>query len=166
MRIRFSVRIKKIKPLFEVAMLKGIPPLISPDFMKTLMEMGHGDEIVIVNANFPAVSNARRLVRCDGSTTVQVLEAVMRFFPLDTFVGKPVTLMDVASGEKEPPAIWSEFQAVIIQNEPWVQDYETVNRNIFYERARQAYAIVTTGERRRYANIILKKGIIEPEVVV
>jgi L-fucose mutarotase len=74
--------------------------------------------------------------------------------------------MDVASGETEPPAIWAEFQAVIHQAEPWVQQFDTVNRNVFYERARQAYAIVTTGERRRYANIILKKGIIEPDVVV
>lgn len=147
-------------------MLKGIPPLISPELMKILMDMGHGDELVIVNANFPAASNAKRLVRCDGSTAVEVLDAIMRFFPLDSFVGKPATLMDVASGEKEPPAIWAEFQAVIQQNEPWVQEYDTVNRNIFYERARQAYAIVTTGERRRYANIILKKGIVEPDIVV
>ena len=147
-------------------MLKGIPTLISPDLMKTLMEMGHGDEIVIVNANFPAASNARKLLRCDGSTAVQVLDAILRFLPLDTFVKNPATLMDVASGEKEPPPIWSEFQAVIKQYEPSVQEYETVNRNVFYERARQAYAIVTTGERRRYANIILKKGIIEPDVMV
>lgn len=147
-------------------MLKGIPPLISPDFMRILMEMGHGDEIVIVNANFPAVSNARRLVRCDGSTAVQVLDAVLRFFPLDTFVPCPAALMDVASGETNAPEIWAEFQAAIKRNEPWVQNYETLNRVEFYERARQAYAIVTTGERRRYANIILKKGIIEPGVDV
>ncbi len=147
-------------------MLKGIPTLISPEFMKVLMEMGHGDEIVIVNANFPAASNARRLVRCDGSTAVQVLEAVMRFFPLDTFSNRPATLMDVASGETKAPDIWAEFQSVIKQNEPWVEEFETVNRMVFYERARQAYAVVSTGERRRYANIILRKGIIEPDVVV
>ena len=147
-------------------MLKGIPPLISPDFMKTLMEMGHGDELVIVNANFPAASNARRLIRCDGSTAVQTLEAVMRFFPLDTFTATTVTLMDVASGETKAPEIWSEFQGVIKRSEPWVKDFETVNRMVFYERARAAYAIVTTGERRRYANIILRKGIVEPDVAV
>jgi L-fucose mutarotase len=147
-------------------MLKGIPPLISPDFMKILMEMGHGDDIVLVNANFPAASNARRLVRCDGSTGVEVLEAVMRFFPLDNFIASPVTLMDVASGETTVPEIWSEFQAVITRSEPWVQQFETVKRFEFYERARQAYAIVATGERRRYANIILRKGIIEPGVEI
>lgn len=147
-------------------MLKGIPPLISPDLMKTMMEMGHGDELVIVNANFPAASNAQRLLRCDGSTAVETLEAIMRFFPLDTFTPTTVTLMDVASGETNAPEIWSEFQQVIRYSEPWVKDFEIANRQVFYERARQAYAIVVTGERRRYANIILRKGIIEPDVVV
>ncbi len=147
-------------------MLKGIPPLISPDFMKVLMEMGHGDEIVIVNANFPAASNARRLIRCDGSTGAQVLEAVMRFLPLDTFVAKPATLMDVASSETNVPEVWAEYQAVIKCIEPWVKEFETVSWMEFYERARSAYAIVATGERRRYANIILRKGIIEPGVEV
>jgi len=147
-------------------MLKGIPPLISPDFMKVMMEMGHGDEIVIANANFPAASNARRLVRCDGSTAVQVLEALLRFFPLDTFVTSPATLMDVASGESLSPGIWGEFQAAIQRSEPWVKDFEIVKRMEFYERAQGAYAIITTGERRRYANLILRKGIIEPDVTV
>lgn len=147
-------------------MLKGIPPLISPDFMKILMEMGHGDELVIVNANFPAASNARRLVRCDGSSAVQTLDAVMRFLPLDTFTPTTATLMDVASGEKNSPEIWSEFQEVIRQYEPWVKDFEIVNRFDFYERTRQAYAVVATGERRRYANIILRKGIVEPDVII
>lgn len=147
-------------------MLKGIPTLITPDLMKALMEMGHGDEILIVNANFPAASNARRLVRCDGSSAVQVLEAILRFLPLDTFVQAPATLMEVASGETEPPEVWSEFKAVIQKNEPWVEEFEMANRHAFYERACNAYAIVTTGERRRYANLILKKGIVEPDVVV
>jgi L-fucose mutarotase len=147
-------------------MLKGIPPLISPDFMKIMMEMGHGDEIVIVNANFPAVSNAQRLVRCDGSTGVQVLEALLRFFPLDSFVTCPATLMDVASGETTAPQVWGDFQAAIQRSEPWIQQFEIVKRTEFYERARAAYAIVTTGERRRYANLILRKGIIEPDVEV
>ena len=147
-------------------MLKGIPPLISPDFMKIMMEMGHGDEIVIVNANFPAVSNARRLVRCDGSTGVQVLEAMLRFFPLDTFVAAPAALMNVASGETARPEVWGEYQAAIQGAEPWVKDFEVISRMVFYERAREAYAIVTTGERRRYANLILRKGIIEPDVIV
>ncbi len=142
-------------------MLKGIPPILFADFLKILMEMGHGDEIVIVDANFPAASNARRLVRCDGCSAVQVLEAVMQLFPLDTFVQSPAALMSVVPGSNYHPDIWPEFRAVIERYEPWFKDFEMIERMAFYERARQAYAIVATGERRLYANIVLKKGIIE-----
>lgn len=147
-------------------MLKGIPPLISPDLMKTMMEMGHGDELVITNANFPAASNAKRLLRCDGSDILEVLEAILRFFPLDSFIPNPVTLMDTASGETEPPLVWAECKAVIQRFEPWVVDFNIVDRHTFYGQAQKAYAIVTSGERRRYANLILKKGIIEPDITV
>ena len=142
-------------------MLKGIPRILPPDLLKVLMEMGHGDELVISDANFPAASNACRLVRCDGSDAVEVLKAVMQFFPLDTFLPHPAALMAVVPGDPYEPKIWPEFRLEIRRHEAWFQEFEMVERMKFYERVRKAYAVVTTGDDRRYANIILRKGIIE-----
>lgn len=144
-------------------MLKGIPTLLTPELLKLLMEMGHGDEIVIADANFPAASNARHLARCDGSGANEVLAAILQLFPLDTFVPRPAALMAVVPGDPYQPEIWQDFRATILNQEPWFSEFETVERMSFYERARQAYAIVSTGESRRYANIILRKGIIEAD---
>jgi L-fucose mutarotase len=142
-------------------MLKGIPRILPPDLLKVLMEMGHGDEIVLTDANFPAASNACRLVRCDGSDVVEVLKAVMQFFPLDTFLPHPAALMAVVPGDSYEPKIWPEFRVEIQRHEAWFQEFEMLERMKFYERVRKAYAVVTTGDIRRYANIILRKGIIE-----
>lgn len=145
-------------------MLKGIPQILPPDLVKILMDMGHGDEIVIADANFPAASNARNLVNCAGSNAVELLAAVMQLFPLDTFLPCPVALMAVVQGDPYKPDIWAEFLSEIQSCEPWFQEFEMVERLAFYERARKAYAIVSTGEGRRYANIILRKGIIETRI--
>lgn len=142
-------------------MLKGIPGILPPDLLKILMEMGHGDEIVIADANFPTASNASRLVRCDGSRAVEVLAAIIQLFPLDTFLPRPAVLMAVFPGDPYEPEIWPKFLAEIQRHEAWFQEFEIVERMCFYERARKAYAIVSTGEKQRYANIILRKGILE-----
>lgn len=141
-------------------MLKGIPSIISPELLKILMEMGHGDEIVLADGNFPAASNAQRLVRCDGHGVPELLAAILKFFPLDPYVDKPVSLMEVVPGDPTVPSIWEEYQDIVKEYASEVGDFEYVERFKFYERAKKAYAIVATGESALYANIILKKGVV------
>jgi L-fucose mutarotase len=141
-------------------MLKGIPSIISPDLLKTLMEMGHADELVIADGNFPAVSVARRLLRSDGNNVPELLEAVMGLLPLDPFVERPVALMAVADDESGRPEIWAEYQQIIERHERF-SDFDYMERFAFYERAKQAYAVVATSESALYANIILKKGLVK-----
>jgi L-fucose mutarotase len=140
-------------------MLKTIPPILSPELLKVLMEMGHGDEIVLADANFPAASMARRLVRCDGHNIPELLDAVLQFLPLDTYVDMPVALMAVVPGDTFEPKIWDVYSATVERRERAVE-LELMERVAFYDRAREAYAIVATGERSLYANIILKKGVV------
>lgn len=141
-------------------MLKKIPAIISPELMKILMEMGHGDEIVFADGNFPTASNAKRVVRCDGHTVTQLLEAILPFFPLDTYVQAPVGLMQVVPGDTVVPTIWEDYKEVIAKYEGQSHGIEYIERNAFYERAKKAYAIVATSESALYANIILKKGVV------
>lgn len=140
-------------------MLKGIPTILSPELLKILMEMGHGDELVIGDGNFPAASMAQRLVRLDGHGVPEILEAIMQLFPLDTFVEAPVGLMAVLGGGEEPP-IWATYREILNKHETHTA-IEQIERFAFYERAKQAYAIVATGESAVYANVILKKGVIK-----
>jgi len=141
-------------------MLKGIPSILSPDLLKALMEMGHGDEIVLADGNFPSASVARRLLRSDGNRVPELLEAVLGLLPLDTFVERAVALMAVVPGDSSRPAIWEEYREIIRRHEKF-SDFEYVERFAFYERARQAYAVVATSEGAAYANIILKKGLVK-----
>jgi L-fucose mutarotase len=141
-------------------MLKGIPNILPPDLLKILMEMGHGDEIVIADGNFPAASHAQRLVRCDGLGGLQLLDAVLQLFPLDTFVKHPAVLMAVVPGDNYSPDIWPIYRKIAQKHDPAFPDFETIERAAFYDRARRAYAVVATGEMARYANIILKKGLV------
>jgi len=141
-------------------MLIGIPEILSPELLKILMEMGHGDEIVLADGNFPAASMGKRVARCDGHPVVPLLDAVLRFFPLDTFVQKPVLCMAVVAGDKTQPAIWNEFRKTIAARVAPTPEIAFLERFDFYERAKQAYAVVATGERALYANVILKKGVV------
>lgn len=143
-------------------MLKGVPALMSPELMKVLMEMGHGDEIVIADGNFPAASMARRLLRADGHGVPVLLEAILRFLPLDRFVEQPAALMAVVPGDPAKPAIWGQYLDIVRSHVPEFRGFEHVERFAFYERARQAYAILASGESALYANIILKKGVVGP----
>ncbi len=142
-------------------MLKNIPKIMSPELLKTLMEMGHGDEIVIADGNFPAETIGKRVVRCDGHGVTELLDAVMQFFPLDTYTEKPVMLMEVVKGDPIVPTIWEGYKAVINKYEPENCKIEMIERFEFYERAKKAYAVVATGEEAVYANIILKKGVVK-----
>ncbi len=141
-------------------MLKNVPPILSPELMKTLMEMGHGDEIVLADGNFPASSVARRLVRCDGHGVPELLEAVLRFLPLDVYVDRPVGLMAVVPGDKTKPTIWEQYRTILKASGEKFSDFDFIERFAFYERAKQAYAVVATSEKALYANVILKKGVL------
>ena len=142
-------------------MLKGISPLISPDLIKVLMELGHGDELVIADGNFPSASVARRLVRADGLGCLALLDAILTLVPLDRHVETPVGLMAVVPGDPYEPVIWDDYRKIILQYETGFTDFMYVERFAFYERARTAYAVLATSETALYANIILKKGVIQ-----
>lgn len=141
-------------------MLKGISPLLSPELLKTIAEMGHGDEIVIGDCNFPAASMNERVIRADGHKATGLLDAILRLFPLDSFVDRPVSFMAVTPGtyDGEPP-IWEEYRKIISRREGCA-GVEYVERFAFYERAKKAFATVQTGEQALYACIILKKGVL------
>jgi L-fucose mutarotase len=139
-------------------MLKGIPPILSPELLKTLMEMGHGDELVLADGNFPAASCARRLIRADGHGVPELLDAILGLMPLDQYVSSPVGLMEVVPGDPTVPTIWDEYKRIIAGHED--AELEMIERFAFYERAKGAYAIVATGEKATYANVILKKGVV------
>ena len=140
-------------------MLKNIPSIISPELLKILHEMGHSDEIVIGDSNFPAASNAKRLVRADGHGVPELLDAILQLFPLDTYVEAPVMLMQVTPGDDVDPVIWKDYRKIVDKHQDNVK-FEEIERFAFYERARNAYAIVATGESALYANVILKKGVV------
>ena len=139
-------------------MLKNISPLLSPELLKIMAEMGHGDELVIGDGNFPAASVAQRLVRADGHGVPELLEAILKLFPLDQYVSCPAALMDNGDSAN-PPAIWAAYKQIIESSEG-DKEIELVERFAFYERAKKAYAVVATGETAIYANIILKKGVV------
>jgi L-fucose mutarotase len=124
------------------------------------MEMGHGDEIVLGDGNFPAASHAQRLVRCDGHGVPELLDAILQLLPLDRYVDKPAALMQVVPGDSAETPIWETYRRIIEQRTGLKDPFEQVERFAFYERARKAYAIVATGESALYANLILKKGVI------
>ena len=138
-------------------MLKGIPSIISPELLKILAEMGHGDEIVIGDGNFPGQRINERCVRCDGHGVPEILEAILKIFPLDTYQ-KPVYLMEKVPGDTVETPIWDTYAEIIKPHTD--EKMENIERFEFYERAKNAYAVVMSGESALYANIILKKGVV------
>jgi L-fucose mutarotase len=140
-------------------MLKGIPDILSPELLKILMEMGHTDELVIADGNFPAGAHPPRVVRLDGHGIPALLDAILAFYPLDRYVDAPVTLMAVLPGDPVVPVIWDEYKAIIAKHEANIRCKE-IDKYEFYESSRKAYAVVATSESALYANIILKKGVV------
>lgn len=143
-------------------MLKGIPSILSPILLKTLMEMGHGDEIVISDGNFPAESMGKDavVIRLDGHNVPEVLDAILKLLPLDPYSEKPVALMEVVKGDPVVPTIWDTYKEIINKHDSENNSIEMMERFSFYERAKKAYAIVATGETAIYANILLTKGVV------
>lgn len=143
-------------------MLKGVPTTISPELMHVLMSMGHGDEIVIADGNFPADSHAERLVRCDGLAGLPVIEGILKFLPVDTFVDDVAVVMQPVDKTATEPPIWTGFRRALERAEDREIQLTLIDRHAFYDRAREAYAIVATSETALYANLILKKGVVAP----
>ncbi|MBR2038712.1 MAG: fucose isomerase [Lachnospiraceae bacterium] len=144
-------------------MLKGIPKILSPELLKVLCEMGHSDRLVIADGNFPAETMGKDaiVIRMDGHGACDVLEAILKVFPLDTYVEKPVNLMEVMPGDNVETPIWDEYTRIV------AAEYTRggaaighIERFAFYEEAKKAYAIIATGEGALYANVMLQKGVV------
>ncbi|MCV6600671.1 MAG: ribose ABC transporter [Cohaesibacter sp.] len=143
-------------------MLRDIDPVLSPDLLHILRSMGHGDELVIADANFPASSVGQRVTRLDGLEATRVLEAVLSVMPLDHFVSDPAHVMEVVGDAQMVPPVVAAFQACINERADHPASLQSLERFAFYERARRAFAVVQTGETRLYGNIIVKKGVVAP----
>jgi L-fucose mutarotase len=140
--------------------LIGIDPLLTPELLMILRAMGHGDEIAIVDGNYPAKSNSRRLVRLDGADASQALSAVLSVLPLDSFLKAPANSMQVVGKPREIPPAVADFQKIVNGRSAFPVKIGRIERFAFYERAKTCFAIVATTDRRLYANIILTKGVI------
>lgn len=140
-------------------MLKGLPKLLSPELLKVLCEMGHGDEIVIGDANFPAASLNSRVVRADGIKGDELLDAILQVIPCDTYSKENLFLMETTNGDTTP-TIWEDYKKTAKKNDNNAK-FGTIERFAFYERAKKAYAVIASGETAIYANIIIKKGVIK-----
>lgn len=144
-------------------MLKGISPVLSPDLLKALAEMGHSDRLVIADGNFPAESIGKNsiVIRADGHDVPEVLDAVLALLPLDSYVDTPVSLMAVMEGDTcGTPVIWDTYREIINKHEPKNNGIKMVERFEFYRQAKDAYLIIATGETAIYANIMLQKGVV------
>lgn len=144
-------------------MLKGIPKILSPELLKVLCEMGHSDRIVIADGNFPAESMGKnaKVIRMDGHGVCEILEAVLQLFPLDTYVEHPVQLMEVMKGDPVETPIWEEYKKIVEKADSrGAEVIGQTERFAFYEEAKNAYAIIATGESALYANIMLQKGVV------
>lgn len=142
-------------------MLKGIPGILSPELLKILMEMGHGDEIVIADGNFPRLGYPSRVIRLDGHGIPEILSAILQFMPLDSYVEHPVALMAVTPGDPYLPEIWDTYREIGKKFEKEGLRESSIPRFEFYDRTVKSYAVVTTSEASLYANIILKKGVVK-----
>ena len=143
-------------------MLKNVPKILSPELLKILCEMGHGDEIVIADANFPSENFGKRVVRADGISGTEMLKAVLKVFPLDSYSEPNMVLMQLMDCDlgKIDPKIWKEYETIAKANDENVK-IGNIDRFDFYDRAKNAYAVIATGEEAVYANILLKKGVIK-----
>jgi L-fucose mutarotase len=141
-------------------MLKGIPALLGPDLLHALRAMGHGDDIAIVDGNFPSASSARRLVRADGHSATDVLRAVLELMPVDDLRDDPVRVMQESGDAAAKPPIVGEFERIVSEKEGRPLQSRALPREQFYAAARAAYVIVATGESRLYGNVLVTKGVV------
>ena len=146
-------------------MLKGIPKILSPELLKVLCEMGHGDRIVIADGNFPSetIGKYSKVIRMDGHNVPELLDAILKFFPLDTYTDKPVSLMQVMPEDPTPrPPIWQEYTEIVCKYDiRGAEAIGEIERFAFYEEAKKSYAVIATGESAVYANVMLQKGVVK-----
>lgn len=143
-------------------MLKGIPPILSPELLKILCEMGHTDELTIGDGNFPGHTYGKKVIRMDGHGVPEILDAILQVFPLDTYVDKPVTLMSVVKGDNAKTPIWDTYKDIVAKYDNRGSDcFEEIDKWDFYEKTRtKSTVVIMTGETAIYANVILKKGVV------
>lgn len=142
-------------------MLNKIPSILSPELVKTLMEMGHGDTIVIADGNFPSETFGKRVIRADGHGVPELLDAILELFPLDIkYSEKPFGLMEVVKGDTIIPDIWDTYKEILDRHYNIRPNIEHIERFEFYKRSKEAYAVIATGEKAVYANVLLTKGVV------
>ena len=144
-------------------MLKGISPLVSPELLAVLARMGHGDEIILADAHFPGESFNNRVLRADGLRIPELLAAILPLFELDAYVPQPLVMMAAVKGDTLDPQVEESYLKSIHITNPEVAPIDRIDRFDFYDRARNAFAVVMTGETAKYGNILLKKGVISGE---
>jgi len=140
-------------------MLKGISPIISPDLLSIIARMGHGDEIILADAHFPGETFNKNVLRADGIKIPELLAAVLPLFELDSYVDSPLIMMAAVEGDTLDPMVEESYLKSIHKSNPNVADIQRINRFAFYERAKNAFAVLMTGETAKYGNILLKKGV-------
>jgi len=141
-------------------MLKNIPAILSPELMKVLLEMGHGDELIIADGNYPVHSQKVPVIRADGHEVKQFLDAILDYYPLDTYSDHPVALMEVVQGDPTVPVIWDSYKEIIATKGYDLDVIAHIDRFDFYQRSEKAFAIIATSDKALYANILLKKGVV------
>jgi L-fucose mutarotase len=143
-------------------MLKGIPPIISPELLKVLCEMGHTDELTIADGNYPGHTYGKQVIRLDGHGVPEILDAILQLFPLDTYVNHPCTLMSVVAGDQTETPIWDEFKEIVTKyDQRGSACFEEIDKWKFYEKSKQhSSVVIMTSETALYANLILKKGVV------
>lgn len=145
-------------------MLKGIPAIIPPELLKLLAEMGHGDELTIGDGNFPGHTCCKTVIRMDGHSVPEILDAVLKLIPLDPYVAHPVSLMEVVPGDHVETPIWDTYRKIVSKYDDREEPFEHIERFAFYDRVKEKSSfVIMSGETALYANIILKKGVIVPE---
>ena len=143
-------------------MLKGIPAILSPELLKRLCEMGHSDKLLIADGNFPThtVGADSHIVRMDGHGVCEILDAVLQLFPLDTYIERPVSIMEKVPGDTVATPIWDEFKEIVSKYDSRDNVIGSVERFAFYEKAKASYLIIATSEKALYGNIMLQKGVV------
>ena len=145
-------------------MLKGIPAIIPPELLKLLAEMGHGDELTIGDGNFPGHTCCKTVIRMDGHSVPEILDAVLKLIPLDPYVAHPVSLMEAVPGDHVETPIWDTYREIVSKYDDREEPFEHIERFAFYDRVKEKSSfVIMSGETALYANIILKKGVIVPE---
>ena len=141
-------------------MLNGISPLLSPELVSAMMRMGHGDELVLADAHYPGETFGRRVIRADGLEIADLLDAIMPLFPLDKYVDQPLIMMAPVSGDELDPEVEANYRKSIEKHLPDAPTIARIDRFAFYERTKNSFAVVMTGDTSKYGNIILKKGVV------